>query len=163
MQEPMDNRREENIERWAEEGGPPQLRESLSEIYGSGPAVSRAVDERILGAAREQMARRVRMRWMMRYAIGSVAAAAAVVLIVIRTTHHAQPAAKSGAAMVAAAEDVNRDGKIDILDAYLMARSLAAKEAIAREWDFNHDGIVDGRDVDVIALAAVKLRGEEIR
>jgi hypothetical protein len=162
MQESMDNRRDDNIERWVEEGGPPQLRARLSALYGNGPAISRGVDERILGAAREEMARRVRMRWVMRYAIGSVAAAAAVVLIVMRTTHQDQPPAKNGAAVVAA-EDLNRDGKIDILDAYLMARSLAAKEAMAGEWDFNHDGMVDGRDVDVIALAAVKLKGEEIR
>ena len=29
--------------------------------------------------------------------------------------------------------------------------------------DFNHDGIVDTKDVDVIALGAVKLKGGEIR
>src|ERR1051326_8657500 len=47
-----------------------------------------------------------------------------------------------------------RAGKLDILDAFFMARKVADKEPLANEWDFNHDGIVDGKDVDVVALAS---------
>ena len=102
------------------------------------------------------------MRWVMQYAIGSIAAAAAVILVVLKVTHHERPAQKS-ADVVAEAEDLNHDGKIDILDAYLMAKSLAAKAAQTKDWDFNRDGTVDARDVDVVALATVKLRGGEVR
>jgi len=121
------------------------------------------MDERILGAVRQQAIGRNRMRWVIRYAIGSVAAAAAVVLIAIKTAHHDQPTVSNPAASVASAEDVNRDGKLDILDAYLMARKVAAKEPLTSEWDFNHDGIVDTKDVDVVAFGAVKLKGGDVR
>src|SRR5258705_4810810 len=102
------------------------------------------------------------MRWVMRYSIGSMAAAAAVIVIVFKTTHHDRPA-QNPAGIVAAAEDLNHDGKIDILDAYLMAKSLAANQAQSKDRDFNRDGTVDAKDVDVIALAAVTLNGGQIR
>jgi len=161
----MDDTSDNSMERWAEEGGPAKLREGLGAIYGGGPAISRVVDERILAAAREQAGRRARMRWVMRYAIGSVAAAAAVILVVFKVTHHDRDnrVPQNPAGVVAAAEDLNHDGKIDILDAYLMAKSLAANQAQTKDWDFNRDGTVDARDVDVVALAAVKLKGAEVR
>ena len=121
------------------------------------------MDERILTAVRREAVGRNRMRWVIRYAIGSVAAAAAVIVVAIKVTHHQQPAVNYSGAVVVSAEDVNHDGKLDILDAFLMARKVAAHEKLGNEWDFNHDGIVDTKDVDVIALGAVKLKGGEIR
>jgi hypothetical protein len=162
MAEFMDHTRDEQLERWAEQGGPPALKGALSGMYGGTPAISREMDERILSAARDQRARRVRMRWVMRYAIGGIAAAAAVILIVINMQRDpgTQP---GGTPAVAIAEDLNRDGKLDILDAYLVAKSLANSEPLAKEWDVNGDGVVDAKDVDAVALAAVKLRMEEVR
>ncbi|HEV8291725.1 MAG TPA: dockerin type I repeat-containing protein [Tepidisphaeraceae bacterium] len=157
----MDHTPEKNLDQWAEQGGPPRLRAGLTSIFGSTPAIGRSLDEQFLNAVRQESIRRNRMRWVIRYAIGSVAAAAAVVLIVIRTTHHDQPAINNPTASVATTEDVNRDGKLDILDAFLMARKVAANEHLTKEWDFNHDGTVDAKDVDVVAFAAVKLKGGE--
>jgi len=165
MSDAMENTSDNSMERWAEEGVPEKLREGLAGIYGRAPAISRKLDEAILSGAREQAARRARMRWVMRYAIGSVAAAAAVILVVFKVTHHdrGERTAQNSVDVVAVAEDLNHDGKIDILDAYLMAKSLAANEAHAKDWDFNRDGTVDAKDVEVVALAAVKLRGGEVR
>src|SRR6266513_1853412 len=83
----MGNTPEQNLDQWADQGGPPGLKAGLNGLMGSAPAMARSFDEQILAAAREQSARRHRMRWMIRYAIGSVAAAAAVILIAISTTH----------------------------------------------------------------------------
>ena len=159
MQDAMENTPEKNLDQWAEQGGPPGLRVGLTSIYGSMPAIGRSMDERILNAVRQESIRRNRMRWVIRYAIGSVAAAAAVILIAIKMTHHDQPTINNSTASVATTEDVNHDGKLDILDAFLMARKVAANEPLTKEWDFNHDGTVDTKDVDVVALAAVKLKG----
>src|SRR5204863_2781637 len=140
------------LDQWAEQGGPPRFRTGLSDLFGSAPAIGREVDERILAALRQQAIGRNRMRWVIRYAIGSVAAAAAVLVIAIKTSHHDQPVVNEPSAAVTSAEDVNHDGKLDMLDAYLMARKVAAKESLSNEWDFNHDGIVDTKDVDVVAF-----------
>lgn len=159
MNDAMDNTPDKNLDQWAEQGGPPRLKAGLAEIFGPAPAIAQSMDDRILSAVREQSIRRNRMRWTIRYAIGSVAAAAAVVLIAIKMNRQDQPVINDPAPVVATAEDFNRDGSVDMIDAFLMARKVAAKESLAREWDFNHDGAVDTRDVDVVAFAAVKLKG----
>ena len=156
----MNRTPENNLDQWAEQGGPPQLKASLSDLMGSSPAVPRSLDEQILSAARQQSIGRNRRRWMIRYAIGSVAAAAAVILIAIKTTHQERRTANYSAEAVASSEDVNRDGKLDILDAYFVARKVAANEPLNKEWDFNRDGAVDNKDVDVVAFSAVKIKPE---
>ena len=155
----MNENPEQDLEQWAEQGGPPSLKTGLGGLFPT-PAVSRFTDQQILAAANQQSVRRNRMRWTIRYAIGSVAAAAAVILIAVKMTHREQPSFEADRAAVASSEDVNRDGKLDILDAYFMARKAAANEPLAKEWDFNHDGTVDSKDVDVVALSAVKIKPE---
>ena len=68
------------------------------------------------------------------------------------------PAAPRVARVVAAGpSDVNSDGRVDIVDAFLMARSLERGRS-ERSWDQNRDGKVDRGDVDRIAFAVVSLR-----
>jgi hypothetical protein len=68
------------------------------------------------------------------------------------------PAAPHVAGVVAAGpDDLNGDGRVDIVDAYLMARSIE-RGRTERAWDKNRDGKVDRGDVDRIAFAAVSLR-----
>ena len=68
------------------------------------------------------------------------------------------PVAQRVATVVAAGpDDLNSDGRVDIVDAYLMARSLERGRS-ERTWDRNRDGRVDRGDVDRIAFAAVSLR-----
>src|SRR4051794_9068636 len=40
-------------------------------------------------------------------------------------------------------EDVNRDGRVDIRDALLLARKVAVGQPLRTEWDLNGDGRVD--------------------
>jgi len=162
MQDAMENTPDKNLDQWADQGGPPQLRAGLSSLFAA-PSIGRDVDDQIIAAVRQQAIARHRMRWVIRYALGSVAAAAAVLLIAIKTSHHDQPIVNHPAASVATADDLNHDGKLDILDAYFMARKVAAREPLTSEWDFNHDGTVDTKDVDVIAFSAVKLKGGDVR
>ncbi len=69
------------------------------------------------------------------------------------------PAPEQRVARVAPAgpDDLNGDGRVDIVDAYLMARALERGRS-ERGWDRNRDGKVDRGDVDRIAFAAVSLR-----
>lgn len=54
-------------------------------------------------------------------------------------------------------EDFDRNGRVDILDAFGLARRLEGAAAPGPEWDLNGDGVVDRRDVDVMAMAAVRI------
>ena len=54
-------------------------------------------------------------------------------------------------------EDLDHSGRVDILDAFALARRLASPGQIDLQWDMNGDGVVDERDVDVVARAAVRL------
>lgn len=56
-----------------------------------------------------------------------------------------------------AREDVNRDGRVDIRDALVLARKISDGKAQGSVWDINHDGRVDQADVAAIAALAVKL------
>jgi hypothetical protein len=52
--------------------------------------------------------------------------------------------------------DLDHSGQVDVLDAFLLARKLAAGTT-GPEFDLNGDGVVDQRDVDLAANQAVRL------
>jgi len=54
-------------------------------------------------------------------------------------------------------EDVNRDGKVDILDAFMLAKKLTGAHFSDPNLDLNDDGVIDHRDVETIAAHAVSL------
>ena len=51
--------------------------------------------------------------------------------------------------------DLDLNGRVDILDAFAMARQFRDGDTEAR--DFNHDGRFDELDIDLVAREAVKL------
>jgi hypothetical protein len=54
-------------------------------------------------------------------------------------------------------EDVNRDGQVDILDAFMLAKKLQGSRLSDPNLDLNDDGVIDHRDVETIAAHAVSL------
>jgi len=46
---------------------------------------------------------------------------------------------------------------VDILDAFKLARHVESTDRTEKKWDINGDGVVNSDDVDLIALAAVRL------
>ena len=57
----------------------------------------------------------------------------------------------------AAQGDVDRNGRVDILDAFKLARHIESAGAVEGKWDMNGDGQVNREDVDIVAFAAVRL------
>lgn len=55
--------------------------------------------------------------------------------------------------------DLDRSGRVDILDAMLLALRVeeARADRLSGEWDFNLDGRVDGGDVELVAARAVAI------
>lgn len=126
---------------------PPELQDALRKLYEPQVQVPLRVGDAILNRARASLAgkRRSRTWWRISTAIATAAAAIAIAVVV----HHQPPPQVA----VAGPRDVNRDGRVDILDALQVARSSRPPAT----WDFNHDGKVDRRDADAIAQEVVKL------
>jgi hypothetical protein len=55
-------------------------------------------------------------------------------------------------------ENINITGQVTILDAFELARNIREGKKIDKSWDKNDDGVIDKKDVDVLAFAAVHLR-----
>ena len=53
--------------------------------------------------------------------------------------------------------NASTERRMDILDAFTLARQLKAGPVREPRWDVNHDGIVDERDVRAIAVEVVRL------
>ena len=54
-------------------------------------------------------------------------------------------------------EDIDGSGRVDILDAFALAKQIKSGRQLDSRWDINSDGGIDDRDVDAVALAAVSL------
>jgi hypothetical protein len=53
--------------------------------------------------------------------------------------------------------DVDQDGQVNILDALRLAQNVKRSKFVNMAWDFNGDALVDQRDIDTVAYAAVRL------
>jgi hypothetical protein len=130
------------------------------------PEVDRAISDRIRRHfAFEKPAKdnRRRFRWA---GLWKVAAAAAVVLLAfsLDLTHKSPPTIKRSVRAGVRPADIDLNGRVDILDAFKLARQIKDADLVEpdlslqeHEWDMNGDGRVDHSDVDIVALAAVRL------
>jgi hypothetical protein len=136
---------------------PDALRNDLASLYPHSSSVPPHVDSMILSAARIRLARRRRMFRIVRWS--SAVAAAAIVVFVLRVNLVHAPSAPQ----LAQTDDINHDGRVDILDAYVVARAIAHHQALPAAWDVNGDGVVDQKDVDLIANSAVHIGGSNVQ
>lgn len=137
-----------------------KLKVALAELNGPGPDVPPELDRAILADARRAFAAR-RRKWVILQRISAGLAAAAVLAIAVRLFFPAMHSSVAPVqhAQLAQAADINHDGRVDILDAYIVARHIARHEPLDPAWDINHDGVVDQKDVDLIAHLAVQTDG----
>jgi hypothetical protein len=149
-----------NVNERREPEAPERLKADLRACFGGPVAVPAEVDRRVLDSARMRLAAVPAARRAMRVRrLAAVAAVAAVVVValVLGIPGWRGAGTRPAPAEVAAVPyDTDRSGMVDILDAFVVARSVAAASP-AKTYDFTGDGVVDGRDVDVVAMAAVKL------
>lgn len=140
---------------------PPRLQADLEALHEPDTDVPPEVDAKILHEARKRagQAGSRRPRWK---GIAAAAAAACVLIfagaLLLPALHQSRQAARH---MPTATEDIDGNDKVDILDAYHLARRVESGPAPDEKWDMNGDGTVDRRDADVVARAAVELeRGD---
>jgi hypothetical protein len=140
----------ENIDQQHE--APPLLLDELRRSFGHTPGVPTEVDAAILHEARSGFHRRRRFALAVRW-VGAAGAAAAAVVIVALNLRPGKPTAP------AVAGDVDRNGSVNILDAFALAKRIHGPPRAVSAWeDVNRDGVLDQRDVDQVAQQAVRLR-----
>ncbi len=132
---------------------PDKLVAALKEPPARRVFVPSSVDVAVLRAARQHFAQ-PQPRWfrfLRPWVLWPTLATACLVLagLAYFASRSAQPQL--------AREDLNHDGRVDILDAFQLARETQAGAKSATAADLNHDGIIDRRDAELIATHAVKL------
>jgi hypothetical protein len=124
----------------------PKLGKALQAAYGHRAAVPARVDEAIRAAATERFGRRRRLRLIARWGTGLAAGIAAAIVLIV-TLHRPTPLGPVGF-----------DRQMTMVDALNLGKHLAAKDSIDRSWDMNRDGVIDQKDIDVVAALSVTLK-----
>ena len=138
-----------------------KLSADLKALFEPQPGVPPHVDRAVMDRAHKHLAllqsgkqRRLRIHWGWR-----IAAAAAVIILAfsLDLTKRPDQTTDSFSISKTQAEDIDRNGRVDILDAFKLARHIESAGRAETEWDFNGDGLIDQSDVDIVAHAAVRL------
>jgi hypothetical protein len=130
---------------------PPRLAEALRDAYAHRPTIPADRERLLLSSARTRFDQQARRRRLVRWTSGFAAGLAAVLAVVV-WLNRPTPARPT------LAGDLNADGKLDIVDALVLARHVQANDPADKAWDTNRDGRVDQNDVDTLATAAVRLQ-----
>jgi hypothetical protein len=137
---------------------PERLVRDLQALHAGRTDVPREVDEAILAMARRQLERRPRVL-VFRWAAAAAMAACVLIAVLLSLPGRHAPGPAHAARLALAREDFDGDGRVDILDAFALARAIEAGDERRTDWDINRDGRVDRSDVDAVAMAAVRLNG----
>ncbi len=137
----------------------PELARDLAALASQRIEVPSDLDDAVLAAARSALSERRRTgRTARRWAQWTAAAAGLGLVVWIGSLLSTRPVGlREVSRQVASAPgDLDRSGRVDILDAFVLARQLESGIA-PTAGDFNGDGRIDRADVDAIAMAAVRL------
>ncbi len=148
------NRQFHNLDRQVSD----RLRQDLRGLFEPPGVVPARVDKTILDQARQRLAKPRRLIIRLRWAAGIAAAAAVVTIGVIlyQGLNH-QSSIVNHQSVAGDRADIDANGRVDILDAFQLARSIEGRGPVAPQWDLNGDGRIDKDDVNLVALAAVRL------
>lgn len=132
------------------------LRADLAALYRADVRVPPSTDRAILDRAAQEMELARRRRWRLGWTLSVAAAAVLAVVVLVPVWRSDAPQTVVSRANVPG--DVNGDGTLDILDALALRQTLGQPDRPPPvSHDLNHDGTTDERDVEAIALAAVRL------
>jgi hypothetical protein len=180
----MDKRNQSQPEQESE--APVKLVTDLKDLHKEHIFVPPKVDQSILNAAREQLEETSRepaeqetagQPWIPQWAPWAAAASLMFLLfLTLPGEKHTSPPALAEASVSAeevapkqkplspaamiSRKDINKDGQVDILDAFMLASRIQTG-AIEENWDINGDGQVNQADVEEISAFAVKLDPED--
>ena len=136
---------------------PPKLVAALKRLPQESVFIPPTADEAVLRAAQRHLEGRRQVRPGRFRFMPWVAATAAIVLLVALPQFFKQRPLSPSRGSALARADLNRDGELDILDAFALARQLEQGSSQTLQLDLNADGVVDERDVAALAALVVKL------
>lgn len=149
--------------------------EDLRTLFKPQLSVPPEVDRVIIDQANRRLVQRHwRHRIFHHISIWRIAAAAAVIIFAFSLNLTQKPGPSTSRSVLAEAQavDIDRNGRVDILDAFKLARYVESADrsktnlspvsgtgqALQKQgWDINGDGLVNRKDVDLVASAAVSL------
>jgi hypothetical protein len=140
---------------------PSKLSADLKAVFKPQVGVPPEVDRAVMNRAYKHFAdmqsgkpRRLRIHWCWR-----IAAAAAVIILAfsLDLTKQTKPTMDRASLSKTQDVDIDRNGRVDILDAFKLARHIETNGPAEKAWDINGDGLIDHIDVDMVAHAAVRL------
>ena len=153
----------------------PKFSEDLNTLFKPQFSVPPELDRAIMDQANRRLVQRHwRHRVFRHISLWRIAAAAAVIIFAfsLNLTQKPGPSTSRTVLVKAQAIDIDRNGRVDILDAFKLARHIESADRTKRNlspvsstgqalrkqgWDINGDGLVDRNDVDLVALSAVRL------
>jgi len=118
------------------------------------------VDRAVMDKVRQEFTRKHWSHHILRHInIWRIAAAAAVIIFAfsLNLTQESGPTTSKSLLVEVRAVDIDENGRVDILDAFKLARYVESTECTEKKWDINGDGLVNSNDVDLVASAAVRL------
>jgi hypothetical protein len=125
--------------------------EDLRTLFKPQLSVPPEVDRAVIDKSHQHfIPKHWRHRIFQHISLWRIAAAAAVIIFAFSLNLTQKP----GPTM---AVDIDRNGRVDILDAFKLARHIESANRTDKKWDINEDGVVNGKDVDLVASAAVSL------
>jgi hypothetical protein len=134
------------------------MEELFKPPVGVPPEVDRAVLDRAYKHFRQAPAESGRRRFHRAWFWRAAAAAAVIILAFsLDLTTRVERVGEPSVPAKAQAVDIDQNGRVDILDAFKLARQIESAGPTEKNWDMNGDGIVDRGDVDMVAFAAVRL------
>ncbi len=137
----------------------PKFSEDLNTIFKPQFSVPSEVDRAIIDKVHQHfIPKHWRHRVFRHISLWRIAAAAAVIIFAfsLNLTEKPGPTTSQSNLVEAQAIDIDRNGRVDILDAFKLARHIESANA-EKKWDINGDGFVNRKDVDLVASAAVSL------
>jgi len=156
----------ENMKQFDDDAGPrvsARFEADLKALFEPPVQVSPDAERAILDRAGEHFAglgaggeRRRLIHWRH---LWRLAAAAAVVIFAfsLELTKETQSPVGISVQTQFQAADIDRNGRVDILDAFNLAWHIESAPASEDSYDLNGDGLVNRGDVDFVASAAVRL------
>ena len=133
MAEPNQHREEEGLE------APEKLVDALNLSQKVRIFVPPTVDLAVLQRAREHLRRLERPQSRWKPSLSWAAMAACLALAIWLGERFSNPTRPRPFAR----EDINRDGRVDILDAFALARQIETGGTLDPRWDINGDGRVE--------------------
>jgi len=138
----------------------PKLSEDLDILFKPQLSVPPEVDRAVMYQANRRFVQRHwRHRVFRHISLWRIAAAAAVIIFAfsLNLTEKPGPSTSRSVLVKAQAVDIDRNGRVDILDAFKLARHIESADNTEKNWDINGDGFINSNDVDLVASAAVSL------